>query len=117
MADGVVVTRNQAGGDTGIDIIQATTPLLQPLRIFLADGKTLVFFVSPNGSLSALGGFSANQKIVTATYAALTTDYLIEGDATAAAFTITLPLAAAAGGKAITLNIVKKDVSANAVTI
>ena len=66
---------------------------------------------------------ATNKKIVskTTTYTATVDDYTILGDATGAAFTITLPTAAAAynstAGSGLVLCFVKTDSSINAVTV
>lgn len=54
-------------------------------------------------------------RTVTAAYTAQAHDYTIRADATAAAFSVTLPPAALLSGKVLTIK--KVDASANAVTV
>lgn len=67
-----------------------------------------------NGSISIAGMSSSIVSKIT-TYTALSTDFTILGDATSAAFSVTLPTAASSSGKLY--NIKKIDSGGNAVTI
>lgn len=65
--------------------------------------------------LAILGGLQAGIAAKTTTYTALTTDFIIKGDATGGAFTINLPLAASCAGQI--LAVMKTDSGGNAVTL
>jgi len=97
--------------------VPATSSLLHgELAINTADGK--LFYGKVDGSIGTLGGGVAAATAVTTvttTYAALSGDSVILANATTAAFTVTLPTAAGATGKAYTVK--KTDGSANAVTL
>lgn len=67
------------------------------------------------GRLTNTGGFVVPIAAKTTAYTATADDFLITGDATSAAFTVTLPAASTVTG--LVLCIIKIDASGNAVTI
>ncbi len=84
---------------------------LQGSAVIVSDTGT----VTTPGSLKAGGSFAAALVSKTGTYAVLATDFVVLNDATAAAYSVTLPTAASIAGRLYTLK--KTDVSANAVTV
>jgi len=116
---GQVVVKNSADLEAGIDIIEgvgAPAGGIPPFRLFANDGRTLLFQIGVLGSVNA-AGFSAAVKTVTTTYAATGADNLILADATAGAFTITLPPASVSAPYGSNIKVIKVDSTANAVTV
>lgn len=80
-----------------------------------ADKTIKVVDASTNLGNINTGGLQTNFAAKTTTYTVAATDYTLTGDATSAAFTITLPTAASVAGK---IYVIKKiDASGNAVTV
>lgn len=78
------------------------------------DGNVGVGTISPNTTLHVNGGASIKLSAKTAAYTMLTSDFAVTGDATTAAFTVTLPPATNTG---MLVHIKKVDASVNAVTV
>jgi hypothetical protein len=80
-----------------------------------ATGNVGVATAAPTSTLQVNGSFSTALTIKTAAYTATSADHIIIGNATTAAFTVTLPTAIGIAGRQY---IVKKtDATANAITV
>lgn len=80
-----------------------------------SDTKVGIGTATPNSKLQVAGPIATAVSVQTADYTVTASDSVVTGDATAAAFTITLPTAAGITGREYTFK--KIDSSANAVTI
>lgn len=121
---GQVVIKNTADLEPGIDIIEGANQQsgfggaqgVPPLRVFGPDAKTVLFQVGTLGGVNSAG---PSYTVVTKTtnYIAVGSDGVILADATSGAITITLPAANISTPFGKTITVIKKDTSANAVTV
>jgi hypothetical protein len=116
MPGGIVLIKNLADLEAGIDIFQGTGQNVPPFRIFSAAG-VLQFQVAQLGSINLNGIATGVQSVSTTPTTLGGNNGLILVDATAGAITLNLPAASVASPFGAIKNIVKIDATTNPVTI
>ena len=122
----VSVSNNVTASNVGVEIkgmsgqtgnLQNWTSATAVMSVVTPDGSIGIKtgITTPNSTLQVVGSFATAFVAKTAAYTMTVTDSVVTGDATTAAFSLTLPTSVGITGRQYTIK--KIDVSANGVTV